>query len=156
MGELPHLPVTSHEGSTLNFEKIELELRTAREHIEHHAGGIGEGDLSKALRERVTQDSGWKAPTLGALWKNAGGENMTCAYRKQGNVVRLRGIIEGGANESSPFTLPEGFRPTATISPAVGTSTLGKAARLVITAAGVIKVFYEAGIVSIDTTFTVD
>jgi hypothetical protein len=55
-------------------------------------------------------DSGWLAPAYEHSWKAKAGSLV--GYRKQGNVVRLRGRIESGETSQAAFTLPAGFRPT--------------------------------------------
>lgn len=58
-------------------------------------------------------DSGWQNASLLNGWTNFGGAYSTCAYRKIGNQVSLRGMVTGGTStDGTPvFTLPAGFRP---------------------------------------------
>lgn len=105
-------------------------------------------------------DSGWKAVTFEGVWKNAGGTTLAAAYRKQGNVVRLRGGIATGASTSLAFILPVGFRPTAQVFASGGgfsgtaTSTLAQ-----IASNGEVAIYYvaAASTISLDgITFTTD
>ena len=60
-----------------------------------------------------TTDSGWLA--LSGLY--TAGVSGSCYYRKINTVVRLEGLLSiAGTGWSSPnlFTLPAGYRPTAT------------------------------------------
>lgn len=187
MGELPHIPVLSHEGATLNFEALERKLGELEVRNEERIGGIGpnqiraeavtepkiakeavatekikneavtEAKLAKVLQERVTQDSGWKSVSFENSWKNTGGEFFAASYRKQGNVVRLRGTIEGGLSGKACFTLPAGFRPTGSTFSAAGQGA-GSPANLTITSAGVVTPTATAiSTIGLDgTTFTID
>lgn len=52
----------------------------------------------------------WIAPTLLNSWVNVGGTAQVAQYRKVGNRVYLRGVVQNGT--SSPiFILPAGYRP---------------------------------------------
>jgi predicted porin len=56
-------------------------------------------------------DTGWTTLSLINSWANVGGGDNTAAIRLQGNIVRLRGAINGGASLTAPFVVPVGFRP---------------------------------------------
>jgi hypothetical protein len=58
--------------------------------------------------------------TLGNSWANLGGAFFAAACRLQGNVVEGRGLIGSGADNSSPFTLPVGMRPSKQVTMALG------------------------------------
>lgn len=66
--------------------------------------------------EAAIADSGWIAPTLLNSWVNFGSTFDTAAYRKIGEVVYVRGLIKSGTTTSGTtiFTLPSGYRPSAT------------------------------------------
>ncbi len=67
------------------------------------------------LRSYVLGDTGWIQVSGGVGFQNAwvdfGGGNPNAAYRRIGNVVRMRGIIKTGTIGLAAFTLPLGFRP---------------------------------------------
>lgn len=52
-------------------------------------------------------------PTYGAQWSNYGGGWETGQYRKVGDIVELRGLVQRGSSAPSATlcTLPVGFRP---------------------------------------------
>lgn len=155
-----HLPITRHQDTTAVLEQLQPII----------GGLIPEGGTNTSLASNVSTletevatleakaaDSGWKAVEFENSWKNTGGAFMTAAYRKQGNTVRLRGVVEGGASGSVAFTLPAGFRPTATSAFAgAGGSTADTKAQ--ITTGGAVALTYSVtGIVAVDgVTFTVD
>jgi hypothetical protein len=59
----------------------------------------------------------WTAPSLQSGWNNGGGGNQTAGFRKDNSGrVWLRGFISGGQTAAGTllFTLPAGYRPTAT------------------------------------------
>ena len=56
----------------------------------------------------------WLTPTLGNGWVNFGGGFQNAAYRRDGNVVRLKGLIKSGTIGAGAFTLPAGYRPGGT------------------------------------------
>jgi hypothetical protein len=60
----------------------------------------------------------WRAPTYQNGWGTYGNGYSTPAYRKEGGIVRLEGMISGGTVSTTStgvmFTLPVGFRPTPT------------------------------------------
>lgn len=82
----------------------------------------------------------WIAPTLINSFVNVGGANATAGYYKdEMGVVRLRGRISTGSSGASPFTLPVGFRPSATkVFPIVSNNAFGY---VTIDSAGVVTVF---------------
>jgi len=61
----------------------------------------------------------WTKPTLSAGWNTFSSANAAEGYTKSSDgVVTLRGLIKGGTitNGTVLFTLPTGYRPTATIA----------------------------------------
>lgn len=66
-------------------------------------------------------------------WANAGGAYYNAGYHQDVfGVVRLRGRLASGVTANAAFTLPERFRPGATINFSVGGGTVS------ITTAGVV------------------
>jgi hypothetical protein len=59
--------------------------------------------------------SGWIAPTLLNSWANYGGGFVAAGYTKVGPAVYIRGTVKTGAIGSTIFTLPAGYRPSATM-----------------------------------------
>lgn len=59
----------------------------------------------------VTSPSVWTAPTLINSWTNIGGGFRPAQYRKVGDIVYIRGVINGGVLGATAFVLPLGFRP---------------------------------------------
>lgn len=108
------------------------------------------------------QDSGWVAPgSLSNSWSQYSG-GITIGYRITGNIVRLRGTMTGGATQTSPYTLPSGYRPTGLVClPAANISSGASpsAAQLQIASTGVITNYYLTGTIQFGhdgATFTVD
>lgn len=57
----------------------------------------------------------WYAPTLLNSWANSGGANRVAGYCKDAmGIVHLRGVLTGGTNGTTIFTLPAGYRPAST------------------------------------------
>jgi len=52
---------------------------------------------------------GWTPPTMQNSWVS--NTSYPAGYRKIGDVVSLRGNVNGGTNNTTCFTLPVGFRP---------------------------------------------
>jgi hypothetical protein len=63
----------------------------------------------------------WTAVTFSGGWSNNVAPYQTAQYRKIGDLVYLRGSIDGGTLGGVAFTLPVGFRPPADIIQAVDT-----------------------------------
>lgn len=60
---------------------------------------------------KFNDDTGWQTLTLNSGWSNPYG-NDVAKYRKIGNVLYLRGLINGTAAAGNTIaTLPEGYRP---------------------------------------------
>lgn len=59
----------------------------------------------------VTTPTAWTPATLQNGWVNTGGSWPVAAYRKIGDNVQLRGMVQSGAVGTVIFTLPVGFRP---------------------------------------------
>ncbi len=83
--KFPSLPVTSHQGATLNFDRLQQELNVPWKPV-----------------LALGYEHGWKELEAGRLPE----------YRKDilGNV-ELQGIVSAGESGKSAFTLPVGYRP---------------------------------------------
>ena len=73
-----------------------------------------------ALPSGVWNDNTWievngsgGAPSLVNSWANFGSGYSTAAFKREGKLVTLKGLIAGGAANTTIFTLPAGYRPTA-------------------------------------------
>jgi len=53
----------------------------------------------------------WTPLTLLNGWLNYGGSYDIAQYRKIGDIVQIRGVINSGTIGSPAFNLPSGFRP---------------------------------------------
>jgi hypothetical protein len=67
------------------------------------------------------QDTGWITATLLNSWVSIG---TNPAYRKIGNIVRLRGELESGASGTECFALPASFAPATELF--IGIGSLGQ------------------------------
>jgi hypothetical protein len=78
------------------------------------------------LLARAGESGPWTQPTLVNSWVDYGGSNALLAYRKVGDVVQLRGTGKDGTLNTTAFTLPVGYRPTASyrFGTADGTTTV--------------------------------
>lgn len=64
------------------------------------------------------EDTQWTNATLGAAWTNYGGGYASARYRRVNNVVYVQGLIKASsatASNTTMFTLPAGYRPSANI-----------------------------------------
>jgi hypothetical protein len=61
----------------------------------------------------VYQSLGWITFPFAAGWGNYGLGYRTCAYRRIGMIVEVRGLAaySGGGTSTNPGTLPSGYRP---------------------------------------------
>lgn len=91
----------------------------------------------------------WVAPTLAGSWLNFNSGYAPVGYIKDSfGIVHLRGLAVSGANGSTIFILPVGFRPPYTqVVPAVINSAFGS---ITITAAGVVSPVGATGGVYLD------
>jgi hypothetical protein len=71
-------------------------------------------------------------------WANVDATNDTTAgfYKDPFGVVRLKGLLDGGANDTVVFTLPAGYRPGHNLIEAVARGSGGPAGRLLICGPG--------------------
>ena len=71
-------------------------------------------------------------------WVNYGGAYFNAAYAKDTHGwVHLRGVIKNGTDNTSAFTLPSGYRPSASMFFGVGESG-GNAGRVIIASDGTV------------------
>jgi hypothetical protein len=61
-------------------------------------------------------DTSWTAPTLTNGWVDSATGGPAVGFRLIGTRVVMRGNVKSGTLNTSAFTLPVGYRPTATIS----------------------------------------
>jgi hypothetical protein len=90
----------------------------------------------------------WTAVTFQNGWVNFGGSQQVLQYRKEGDVVRLRGMAKSGTVGTIICVLPVGFRPPGQVQSANGP--------IAITTAG--EIYHQGstnGAVDIGTTFSV-
>lgn len=68
----------------------------------------------------------WQTPTFANGWSNYGtGGHQLVRFRKEPGGVRLVGLAKGGTSGATIFTLPDGYRPTATVAYPPGASDSG-------------------------------
>lgn len=106
------------------------------------------------------QDSGWTGSgALSNAWADIGAPSGTVAFRLVGNRVYMRGRVNGGANNTTIYTLPAGYRPPNSLVLSSVGSGANTAAGVSIATTGVITLNFVAGngIVGFDgLTFTID
>lgn len=103
---------------------------------------VGAGAGYWVLFSTTVANESWIAPTLAASWANVGGTSRVAGYRRnQNNQVWLRGLISGGTTTDSTtlFTLPAGYRPSATEKFSVDNN--GTHAEVAIFSDGTVKIF---------------
>jgi hypothetical protein len=77
------------------------------------------------------QENNWIAPVLGNGWVNFGSGYAEAKYMKDNlGFVHLRGMVKSGNIGASIFTLPVGFRPSATLNFVVASNGLAKYLRV--------------------------
>jgi hypothetical protein len=81
------------------------------------------GSASTPWRKFVMETAPWTNVTFITPWVNYGSGYQTAQYRKIGDRVELRGLVRGGANLSTIFSLPVGFRPPARLLLSTQTNT---------------------------------
>lgn len=76
----------------------------------------------------VRGDTSWTVVSaFSNSWANYGSGYDPAAYRKEGDWVKLRGLIAGGTNAQIAFTLPTGYRPPyQQIYPSLQNSVFGR------------------------------
>jgi len=85
-------------------------------------------------------DTAWTAVTYSNSWVDYGTGHNATGFRKVGTRVVLRGAMKSGTINAAAFTLPAGYRPTATVEMAVysNNGTGSTEAIVTITSAGVL------------------
>jgi hypothetical protein len=93
---------------------------------------------NKTLTTPTITDTGWLTPTLVNSWVDFGSTFAVVGYRKLANGdVELRGAVKTGSSGTATITtLPEGYRPTATINRII--SSAGRIVILRVSSAGVV------------------
>jgi len=82
-------------------------------------------------------------PTLINSWANFNATYSSAKYYKDiFNTVQLSGLVKGGANNSSAFTLPVGYRPLKTHSFASG--YVGNLCEITVDTSGSVKIAYTS------------
>ena len=69
--------------------------------------------VNPQISARSTDPEAWTQPTLVNSWVDYGAPNAFIAYRKVGDIVQLRGTAKNGTLNTTAFTLPVGYRPSA-------------------------------------------
>ena len=94
-------------------------LRSDNDRFTLNGDGSGQwGSLSVDSSGNTTlAGSAWTQVTPINSWVNYGGGHQTCAYRKVGDIVYIRGLVKGGTasgtSTGNVFVLPVGMRPSA-------------------------------------------
>lgn len=92
-----------------------------------------EADFAALETSLIVED--WHAPTLLNGWVNAGAPYLNAGYRKDPfGVVHLRGMVITGTVNTVLFTLPVGYRPSASMYFTI--TSAASVARLLIEATG--------------------
>jgi len=65
----------------------------------------------------IEDDTGWQTPTLGwaSGWSFYSDSSHACRYRRKNGIVYIKGLLTASSvaiSPNSPFTLPEGHRPS--------------------------------------------
>jgi hypothetical protein len=92
----------------------------------------------------VSVSSKFTSLTLQNGWTNAPFSTEVAAVANVGGIVQLKGAIQTSGTNSSPFTLPVGFRPSTTVYVAADLF-VANTGRLIISPSGVVTVEDEAG-----------
>jgi hypothetical protein len=101
MGILPHVPITSHEDSTRNFEVLGELLPESEDELQA---------LQETLEALIAKPQ-WVEPALENSWKTVAGTTPAGYTKDALGFVHLRGRIESGVSGKQAFLLPAGFRP---------------------------------------------
>lgn len=116
--------------------------------------------VNPAVASRTALPGSWITLGLTAPWTDYLGGWEGAGYRKVGDIVELRGLIDGGADGSTIAVLPVGHRPTAQrmFSTIVSTGGVwGQAARLDVLPGGVVRAYWggtTADFLSIECSFS--
>ncbi len=102
-------------------------------------------------------DSGWIDVSGGVGFQNGWFQSLQdVAYRKQGNVVRIRGGVTGGTAGSTVFTLPAGFRPSQNYTTALYNATAGGVGYCIVATTGAVSLQLKDQFYFDPISFTVD
>ena len=98
-------------------------------------------DLNTYIRDNSAYlygDTTWSSVTFTNSWAATG--SYTVGYRRIGSEVALKGTVTGGANGTSVFTLPVGYRPLQQSNTPSETPSLGTACYIAVATAGTVTV----------------
>lgn len=125
--KLANAAASSLKGNSLTFASVPADLTAAQ--------------VRTLLGLDVTA---WTAVTFQNSWANFGAGMQVAQYRKVGDVVEVRGVIQSGVTATVAFTLPAGFVPPATQTlPVVGPS--GALASVTVATTGTVAVISASG-----------
>lgn len=72
--------------------------------------------LQQLLSRLTTPTPYWQNAQLVSPWIDYNNTMVPAGYCKDNRgIVRLRGMVKGGASNTLAFTLPEGYRPPKTV-----------------------------------------
>ncbi len=98
-------------------------------------------DLNTYIRDNSAYlygDTAWNSVTFTNSWGAA--SSYSVGYRRIGAEVALKGTVTGGANGTSIFTLPTGYRPLQQSNTASQTPATGTTCYIAVAAAGTVTV----------------
>lgn len=129
-------------------EPIRSAIAPLAEVMERITGSAGSGVLKKlATSAGLSSDAGWREvgatnqPAFENTWANLATYQTVAFCRDENGTVRLRGVVNNANPLVAPstiFTLPDGYRPTATIIQA--TTSNNAFGVVTVTAAGLVRV----------------
>jgi hypothetical protein len=133
-------PVTFSDGTTHNVHEYR--------YINWSAGASGSGDIDYTDVEFVNDD--WheigasNEPAFQNSWANNTVSNPnTLAFKKEGKWIVFKGAIDGGASNTTVFTLPTTHRPSTLCVAAAATNELDAVARVAVTATGDVNIRFN-------------
>jgi hypothetical protein len=103
---------------------------------------VGDAATEDVATQASALDASFTALTLVNGWTNAPYSTSPAAVALVSGVVQLKGAIATGGTNASPFTLPAGFRPSATVYVPVNLCNATKG-RLQIATSGIVTVVAE-------------
>lgn len=105
-------------GATPTYMVQRATLLTAASPLVYQRSMTGAGSWNPWYRidnNEFYNPNAWTAVTFQNSWADYGGGFQTCQYRKLGDMVQLRGLMRLGTAGTTAFTLPAGYRPSATL-----------------------------------------